>query len=319
MMKVDTSRNSSFSTQLPGLQLAIDSTSLGEFKTCPRKYYYSVVLGREPHHQSVHLTFGLLMHGGRERYDHGRSSGLDHDQALALALRWTLVQTWNKELSRGWISDHNAKNRETLVRSIIWYLDGYGATDPLETVQLANGKPAVELSFSFDTGLRHESTGEPILFCGHLDRIARLNGVPYIVDLKTTGSTISPRFFDQFTPNNQMSMYALAGRVAFGEPIQALIIDGLQVAVGFTRALRGMVQRTVEYTGEWLAEASWWARRMEESAVAGHWPMNDRSCDMYGGCPFRGVCSKPPGGRERWLDVDFKPRTWDPLQRRGDI
>ena len=30
------SPNSSFSTQLPSLQLAIDSTSLGAFKKCPR-------------------------------------------------------------------------------------------------------------------------------------------------------------------------------------------------------------------------------------------------------------------------------------------
>ena len=32
-------KNSSFSTEIPNLQLAWDSTSLGLLKECPRKYY----------------------------------------------------------------------------------------------------------------------------------------------------------------------------------------------------------------------------------------------------------------------------------------
>jgi hypothetical protein len=34
--------NTSFSKLLPGMQVAIDSTSLGAFKTCPRYYYYNI-------------------------------------------------------------------------------------------------------------------------------------------------------------------------------------------------------------------------------------------------------------------------------------
>ena len=61
--------NSSFSTRLPGFQLAIDSTSLGEFKLCPRRYYYSILRGLGPRGGSVHLTFGIWMHTAREKYE----------------------------------------------------------------------------------------------------------------------------------------------------------------------------------------------------------------------------------------------------------
>ena len=39
-----------------------------------------------------------------------------------------------------------SRTKETLVRSVVWYLDEY-KDDPLKTAMLPDGKPAVELSF----------------------------------------------------------------------------------------------------------------------------------------------------------------------------
>jgi hypothetical protein len=82
--------NSSFSAQVPGLQVAIDSTSIGEFKLCPRRYYYSIIKGYQPRTESVHLTFGLLMHASVERYAHARTRGDDHQSSLQAAVLWAL-------------------------------------------------------------------------------------------------------------------------------------------------------------------------------------------------------------------------------------
>ena len=94
---LDTSSNSSFSLLQPGLQLAVDSTSLGEFKTCPRKYLYSIILGYQPRAESPHLTFGLLLHSAREGYDHAMLQGFDHDSSLDKALDFilrTFMRIW---------------------------------------------------------------------------------------------------------------------------------------------------------------------------------------------------------------------------------
>lgn len=310
--------NTSFSAQNPGNQIAVDSTSLGEAKVCGRKYFYSIIEGWQPREQSVHLTFGLLMHGARERYDHARSAGQAHDDALDSVLDWALKVTWNRELNRPWISDHKIKNRMTLIRTLVWYLDQFGASDAMQTLQLANGKPAVELSFSFDSGYSTRQ-GEPIIFCGHMDRIATLNDTPYIIDLKTTLRTLSQSWFAGFTPYNQFSMYLLAGRVAFHVPVKSLIVDGIQVAQGFSRFERGIVPRDDSTIDEWHHDAGYWLGQMQDWATAQDWPMNDKACDMYGGCPFRPVCSRPPVARQAKLQADYKKRIWDPLQRRGDI
>lgn len=310
--------NTSFSSVLPGMQLAIDSTSLGEFKTCPRKYYYAILRGLQPRGGSVHLKFGIWMHSARELYEHQKVAGKEHDEALDTVLDWALRETWNETLGRPWISGHDLKTRQTLIQSIVWYLDTLGRDDSFETVVLANGKPAIELSFQFDLGLRTKD-GETISLCGHIDRIARLNDVPYILDIKTASANPDARWAKQFTPGNQFSIYTLAGRTAFGVQVRDLIVDGVQVGVGFSRFGRHLVPRDDETLAEWLEDAQVHIGHMEEAAAAQHWPMNDKMCSMYGGCPYQELCSRKPSAREKWLGAEFETRTWDPLRVRGDV
>ncbi|HUP79529.1 MAG TPA: PD-(D/E)XK nuclease family protein, partial [Pirellula sp.] len=228
--------NSSFSTITPNLQLAWDSTSLSAFKTCPRLYYYSIVLGYEPKQRSYHLTFGLIYHSALETYDHERSRGVDHDGATWAAVWHTLKETWDTKLQRPWNSGDSYKNRFTLVRTIVWYLDHF-ADDPITTVQLSNGKPAVELSFRYK--FPHTfSNGETVVACGHLDRLGELGGSTWVVDRKTTKHELNERFFDQFTPDTQMTWYTLAGKVIGSVPVQGVILDGAQVLVNSSRFQR---------------------------------------------------------------------------------
>lgn len=309
--------NNSLSQISPRFQIAWDSTSLGALKTCPRYYQLSILEGWQPRETSVHLVFGLHFHAALEHYDHFRFEGKGYDEALREVVRYVLKITWDEKKQRPWISDDPAKNRETLLRSVIWYLIQF-KDDPLETVRLGNGKPAVELSFRFDSGYS-SAKGESILLCGHLDRLALLDDKPFVVDRKTTKSTINASFFDKFSPDNQMSLYAIAGRVVYGIPVEGIIVDGAQVAQTFTRFLRGTVGRTESGLEEWYYDFGQYLAMAEMYAANGYWPMNEKSCGNYGGCPYRKICSLPPNARNEWLRADFTRRIWDPLQIRGDI
>ena len=309
--------NSSFSHKLPGMQLAIDATSLSAFRTCPRLYYYNILRGLSPRQMSVDLQFGIWMHHVRENYDHARVTGLDHEAALDQVLDWVLNVTWDQELNRPWLSGHDLKTRGSLVQTAVWYLDAFGRDDPFETLILGNGKPAVELSFRFDSGLRTQA-GEPILFCGHIDRIASLNDVPYIKDIKTASATPDKFWAAQFSPHTQFSMYTLAGRVALGIKVSSLIVDGIQIGVNFSRFGSHIVPRDEATLQEWLDDTAITIGQMEQCASAGYWPMNDQSCNKYRGCPFRDTCSRSPGSREAHLKSEFTSRVWDPLQIRGE-
>jgi hypothetical protein len=312
-------QNTAFSPRLPTLQLAWDSVSLGALKECPRKYELSIVKGWRSRAAAVDLDFGIFLHSARERYYHARAAGAPHDSAQRTSLDWLLSATWNEELNRPWMGDQN-KNRFTLARTFVWYCEQWGArADPLEQVILANGKPAVEVSFRFELGYGPETgEGEDERFslCGHLDRLVRFNSGLWVSDLKSTRHTLDASYFQQFSPDNQMSLYTRAGQVVCGERTSGIIIDAAQVAVGFTRFARGLVQRTEAQLEEWLQGLQVLLRQAESYARANFWPQNDKACFR---CPFRPICGRTPHVRERWLQADFLQRIWDPLQVRGDI
>jgi len=316
--------NSSFSKSHPFLQLAWDSTSLGALKECPRKYYLAIVCGWRTRTAAVDLEFGILYHAAIERYYRARAKNLQHNAALLGAIEYALESTWDIELQRpaSWCSLSPIKNRLTLVRSIVWYLDEFGQDDPLATVILANGKPAVELSFRFETFYSPVGVGAPFLLCGHLDRLCTFNDQHWVSDKKTTGHTITQQYFDQFSPDNQMSLYSFAGKIVYGIQTAGVIIDAAQIAVTFTRFQRGIVQRTDVQLEEWYEELGTWLRHAQRYATHGAnlatqgadparaWPMNDRACFR---CQFRSICSKPSAVRGQWLKADFIQQAWDPL------
>ena len=333
-------RNTAFSTLNPFLQFAWDSTSLGDLKECPRKYYYSRVLGYSPKAESVHLKFGQLLHKGHEIYHHCRARECDHEEALYAVVYGLLELTWEKTPDGGgrpWRSDDKIKNRQTLLRTIVWYLDKFNldSPDPLQTFILKNGKPAVELSFRFDFGLTLY-TGDPVLLCGHWDRAVSFGNELAISDIKSTKSALDDRFFKQFNPHNQFSLYRYAGKVIWGETINRLIVDAAQIGVTFSAFLRQEILYSPEHLEEWaegtrevIGRAEGYAARalelkpletpMNNPLSASAYPMNEKSCGNYGGCPFRELCSKAPSVRPKWLTALYSFSPWDPLVIRGDI
>lgn len=310
--------NKSFSTALPTLQFAWDSTSIRALKECPRKYYYSIIEGWVPRVRSSHLSFGLFYHSALEEYDRAKAEGADHDQSTIRAVRRALIDSWNKELQRPWMTDVPEKNRESLVRTVVWYLEQF-KNDSLQTIILANGAPAVELSFRYNMMIK-APTGEEVLYCGHLDRVAKLqDDSHYIVDRKTSKHDIGTSYFEKFSPDPQISGYDFAGKVIYNLPIKGVIIDAAQVLITLSRFRRGLIPRTESQRHEWYDTTEFWIKQAFMYAEANKWPMNDSACGMYGGCPFRPICGRAPEVREQWLRATFKKRVWDPLETRGDI
>lgn len=295
------------------VQYVWDSTSLGWLKECPRKYYYHMVLGLTSKGESVHLKFGIWFHQAIELYHKMRQAGQNHNDAVHTVVHESLKATWGPD--GPWESDHPLKHRPNLIRAIIWYLDHF-ENDPTRTIVLENGKPAVELSFKMEMNFGPKASPLPYMLSGHLDRVVEFNEGNFVLDCKTTTTTPGTYYFDQYEPDNQMSIYTIAAKVVFNTPVRGVIIDAVQIAVGFTRTVRGMTYRTQDQIDEWLKDFEWWAASAERYAEADYWPMNDKSCHKYGGCPFRKVCSKSPSVRDMFLASDYERRPWNPLEVR---
>jgi hypothetical protein len=282
---------------------------LGLLKECPRKYYYKMIVGYRSRDDQVHLSFGSFYHKALEMYDHARSSGHSHESAMREATKVAMQLTW------GWESEHPTKNRYTLIRSVVWYLDFF-EEDPAETFQLANGQPAVELTFKLETPWV-APTGDHYVLTGHMDRIVTFAGGQYVLDRKTTKYSLNEYYFEQFAPGNQFSMYSLASKVVWQAPIRGVLIDAAQIAVGFTNFKRGMTFRNDEILDEWYEETGFWIRQAQIFAEAKRWPQNDLSCHKFQGCEFRDICRLAPSARQPFLDTKFKIEGWNPVELRG--
>jgi hypothetical protein len=304
---------------LPGtwIQYAWDSTSLGYLKQCPRLYQYSMIEGWESRRESVHLRFGIEYHQSLNDYQLHRASGLKHEPALMETIHDLLIRTFD------WDPDDKLKNKDFLLRTVIWYLDEH-QRDSAETVILASGKPAVEQSFRFELDFGPSIEGQPYdqnyVLCGHLDRVVTYSNETFILDYKTSAKTPTDYWFNQWEPNNQMSLYTLAGKIVLGKPIHGVIIDAAQIAVGFSRFVRGVTYRTADQLDEWLRDLRHWLRLAEGYATEGYWPQNDTACDKYGGCRFREICNKSPNVRGGFLKGNFnklsEEERWNPLRTR---
>lgn len=312
---------------LPGTNIAFawDSTALGDFKKCPRYYQYIHLDGWQSREESVHLRFGIEYHAALQDYDLSRAAGIPHNDSVHDVLRELLLRTADFD------PDHKTKNRASLIRTVVWYLDKF-KDDPAKTHILSDGKPAVEQSFRFelDWGPNHKRksvkeigelpNSQPYLLCGHLDRVVTYNDDLFVMDRKTTSMSLSPFYFAQFEPSNQMTLYTIASKVILDAPVRGVIIDAARITTDYSEFGRGFTYRTQDQLEEWLADLHYWFALQEQFAIANHWPMNDTACDKFGGCRFRGICSKSPQVREKFLEGNFIKQEgserWNPLRAR---
>lgn len=264
-------------------------------------------------------VYGETHDGARLRYSKITFQGEDTEKlAVDKLIGWWDPSAGLSEKK----AKENTKTIPALFRTVIWYLEQFGPNDASKTVILSNGKPAVELSFRYEFGLTL-STGEEALHSGHLDRLVELSGDRYVADRKTTQTTINGNsswgYFAKYSPDNQMTGYTFASKVALGIPAVGVIIDAAQIAKGFSRFERGITVRSEGQLEEWHRDTSWWIKQADQFSQDNYWPMNDTACDRFGGCPMRGICSKDPKVRNIFLASDFIQQPWDPLKIRGDI
>lgn len=319
---------SSFSQEKAGVQIFWDSTSLGNFKTCPQLYFLHNVQGFATSTLSPDLSFGLAWHSAIERYHRLCAQSLSHEDALF----WTVAETWWCQLfpsHEEFIDPTRTKPEKTahvLIRALVAYLDTFGHRDNLFTLILPSGKPAVEVSFSFPLTLENFC----FHWCGHLDRVVTTDApldlreplpakLPplYVSDYKTTTSALDDRYWSQWSMDLQMSGYTLAANIIFPVSSRGVIVDAAQLSVTGQQFARGIAGRSPSQIEDFLSDLELDIATAEFFAAQQRWPHNPKSCIRYGrACEFLHVCTLAPALRERFLESNFTRRWWNPRTNR---
>lgn len=312
------------------LQFAWDSVSLSAIMSCPRQYQLRVIEGwvsRNPNF-AIALVFGIQFHTGLELYHKARARSLSHDEAVHHTVRELLAEPATASLPRDTDIDEmsdaasddddgitlrNSRIRTVyyLIRAVVWYLDTY-AGDALNTYIMANGKPAVELSFRIPIeGV--SVAGTPFTLCGHIDRVVSFNDFLHPSDYKTTKS-LTRQFFDAFDLSHQISGYITAGQVILDRPMKSAIVDGVALQIGGVKFARHFSHRSEGHLTEYTRLLTHVSTLAQMYAEDGFYPQNTSACYF---CEYKPVCRKPPSQRGRTLKAHWIQNPgWNPLQSR---
>lgn len=297
---------------IPGsnIQFAWSANSLTIAMECARKYKLMVVDGWRARDSSMHLLFGIGVANALDDYNKLRyGQGATHEEALHRVVRILLEGTGYRDPEtdewRPWDSGDSKKNRDNLVRTVVWYLQKY-KDDPAQ-VLMYDGKPAVEVPFSYETDLAVYD-GTTVVFNGFFDKLINFCDMDLVQDQKTTGSTLGPYYFERYKLDNQVSMYTFSSQIITQRPFAGVMIDAMQIAVGFTAFDRGLAMRTPAQLEEWHASATSFITQTTQHAEDDEWPMNLTSCNNFGKCQFVDICNKDPEVREKYLQTYFERR-----------
>lgn len=311
------------------IQFAWDSVSLSSFLSCKRRYKYVVIDGLVPKGPAyaIALEFGILFHSALETYHRFRASVYNHDEAVLQAMHWLVAQPAFaalptdddvEEMAAGLdedddgITHRNSKirTRYHLARAVVWYLDHY-IEDPVSTIILPTGKPAVELSFRIPTPV--EIGGQPLILCGHIDRAVEFEGCYWASDYKTTKS-LSRQWFDAFELSHQMTGYTIAGQVILEKPVRGCWIDGIALQVGGVKLQRAPTTRTPGQIKEYFDLLASVAEDAERAYDSDFYPMNTAACYF---CEFKQICKQAPEYRDRYINLYYERKPgWNPLANR---
>ena len=262
-----------------------DATRIQGLKQCPALFNLRYELGWRPKRPNIHLEFGGAFADALEFY---YKSGQDMEATIQRALAVPLPP-------------HPHKTRESLIRSIIWHTDTYQDNVYI----LADGKPAVELSFEIPVT-------DNITFCGYLDRVIDVEQSLFIVDQKTTTRSLSDYYFREFSNSEQVFMYSLAATAILRSPIRGIIIDSVQVLAEESHFKRKPFVKTAAQLDEWVEDTVETIESRPKNPVH-----NFTSCWKYGGCDFKDVCNASPKLRKLYLNDGFKlGAIWDPSKKR---
>jgi hypothetical protein len=231
----------------------------------------------------------------------------------------TYLPTLDGMAEYGKTEDKNKRTRKALLRAVVWYGEEYGDDDPVTVHDAGGGTPAVELSFRMPLEIKTPD-GEPYILCGHMDGVCEYDGRVFVRERKTTAATLGKYYMQRFSPNPQVSTYALAARAVLDRPATGVLLEATQTAVGFSRFHRSFVDRTPAQNDEWLETLQWYIKDAERMALEGFWPINEANQMLYGGNTFRDIFAKDPAVREGFLRQKFwqapEAERWDPIASR---
>lgn len=318
---------------------AVDSTMMEAWRSCHQKLFRQYIEHWKPKQESVHLVaggaFAKGVEVGRRAFFEGEfqipemEEFRNEEGFTDWKVRWNTIkaESGNSEASEAAglaaliavygdfeCPADSAKSRERTAGALEFYFSQYPlGGDGLEPLTFANGKRAIEFSFAEPLDFLHPVTGDPVLYTGRADMLAKYAGGQYVVDEKTT-TQLGASWPRQWEMRSQFTGYIWAAARA-GIKLDGAVVRGISILKTKYDTLSPLTYRSPYEVDRWYTQTLYDLQDMQRAWERGYWDWNlGHSCAEYGGCAFTPVCKSDHP--ENWLPMYFEPRVWDPLARR---
>lgn len=296
-------------TTRPFFPIAIDSTFLGTFRSCPQKAFRQYVEHWKPAAESVHLIAGGAFADGVEAarrafYERGEAPA----DAVAEGLRALINRYGDFECP-----PESAKSLERTAGALEFYFERYPlGGDGATPISFPDGRSGIEFSFAEPLPINHPVTGDPLLYTGRSDMIADAFGGTYIYDEKTTTS-LGQSWSRQWEMRSQFTGYCWAAKQSGLNPA-GVCVRGVSILKTKYDTQEVLTYRSPYEIDRWLDQTIRDITRMIQCWEQGYWDYDlDHACSEYGGCALQSVCKSPTP--DIWLNQYFIKRVWDPLAK----
>jgi len=293
----------------PPFPSVIDSTLIGQFRSCPQKAFRLYFEHWKPSAQSVHLIAGKAFASGIEvAREWFYVKGADAETAIA----WGLGALW-KEYGDFSEPEDSPKGPMRMAGALEYYFFQYPlGADGAKPHVFAGAKHGIEFSFLEPLPIRHPETGDPLLFAGRADMVADAFGGLFLYDEKTA-SQLGNQWLKQWDHRSQFTAYCWGLRGSGFSPT-GVVVRGISILKNDYGTAQVITYRASWEVDRWLFQLQRDLIRMIEMWKSGYWDYNlDHACTEYGGCPLVRVCKSIEP--EKWLQIYFHKRKWDPVTR----
>lgn len=294
----------------PFFPVAIDSTTIAAFRSCPQRAFRQYIEHWKPASDSVHLIAGgSFADGVEEARRCFYEQGLSAEDSVASGLRALISKYGDFECP-----PDSGKSLERTAGALEFYFEQYPlGKDGAEPIRLADGKRGIEFSFAQPLPINHPVSGDPILYTGRADMIANAFGGVYIYDEKTT-SSLGASWSKQWDLRSQFTGYCWAAQ-QFGLSPTGVVVRGVSILKTKYDTQQVIAYRSAYEIERWLDQVVRDIGRMIKCWEEGYWDFNlDHACTEYGGCALAAVCKS--ANPDPWLKQYFVKRVWNPLARK---
>lgn len=293
----------------------IDNSMIVTFRSCPRKFFNSYVLGLTPLGSRIDLVAGAAFAAGCEAVRRGVfEKGLSVKAALNDLAMPVFMKEW------GDAEPHKRSNKSfaNMWMALEQYFEEHPPLeDPFQPIMI-NGKCSAECTFSIPLPFKHPVSGEQLVYGGRFDLLAKYQGETLaIVDEKTT-SRFGDTWADQWKIRSQFIGYCYAMQ-QYGYNISMAVVRGICILSRETKFATAITTYNQNLIDSWYKSLlididrmlNYW-QRMEDEDFRGYYPAYGDACTSYGNCQFVPLCTSQ--NPRAWFS-NFGISHWNPLAK----